>query len=128
MVSLNNYKGKVVYIDFWGVNCSPCVGDIKYYVPQLHEHYHNKDVIFLNICIDVDEKLWKKAISKYNLGGVNLLTEGGFKNKACKTYNVNAVPQYILIDRSGKIAEPNAPRPYEKDRLYSSIDKLLEAP
>ncbi|MFD2146044.1 TlpA family protein disulfide reductase [Mucilaginibacter antarcticus] len=55
-VSLADFKGRVVYIDFWGVYCGPCIGAIKESVPALHQKYKGKQVVFINICIDTDEK------------------------------------------------------------------------
>ncbi|HEX7902668.1 MAG TPA: TlpA disulfide reductase family protein [Chitinophagaceae bacterium] len=108
-VSLSNFKGKVVYIDFWGVNCGPCLLDIKNYVPELHEHYKDKDVVFINICVDAKEAEWKKAIEKFELGGINLIAEGWASHPVCKAYNIGGIPHYVLIDKNGKIVDNNAP-------------------
>ncbi|OQP42917.1 hypothetical protein A4H97_12250 [Niastella yeongjuensis] len=109
LVSLSDFKGKVVYIDFWGVGCGPCIYDIKNTVPQLHEHYKNKDVVFISICVDATESEWKEALKQYKLDGVNLIAEDWIKNPVCKTYNINAIPHYLLIDKSGKISDNNGP-------------------
>ena len=127
-VSLSDFKGKAVYIDFWGVYCGPCISDIKNYVPQVHEKYKGKDVVFLNICVDVDEKTWKENIKKLNLHGVNLLAVGGPQNPACKAYNVSGIPHYVLIDKEGKIVNNNATRPWDLMRTKgeNEIDKALK--
>lgn len=125
-VSLSNYKGKVVYIDFWGVGCAPCIYDIQHSAPKLHERYHNKDVVFINICVDADESAWKKAIAKYNVDGVNLLAEGWTKNEVCKKYNISGIPHYVLIDKEGRIVNPNAPQPFTQSVLHKEIDGVLE--
>jgi peroxiredoxin len=125
-VSLSNFKGKVVYLDFWGVTCGPCRYDIKNYVPKLHEKYHNKDIVFINICVDVNNELWKKTLAEIKLDGVNLLAEGWQNNQVCKDYNIKALPHYMLIDKFGKFANNNAPRPDGLiDNKENVIDKLL---
>jgi peroxiredoxin len=129
MVSLNDFKGKVVYIDFWGVNCSPCIYDIKNHVPALHKKYKDKDVVFINICVDAEEKEWKKALAKYQLDGINVIAEGWTTNPVCKAYNVNGIPHYILMDKNGKIANNNAPRANEllnAEPDKNQIDLLLK--
>lgn len=124
-VSLSDFKGKYVYLDFWGVGCGPCIYDIKNYSPQLHEKYKDKNIVFINICVDADEINWKKAMTKYNLDGVNLLAEGWGGNPVCKAYDVNAIPHYVLIDKEGNFVAHRAPRPSEQiDYLF---DKLLVA-
>jgi thiol-disulfide isomerase/thioredoxin len=127
-VSLSDFKGKVVYIDFWGVGCGPCIYDIKNHVPKLHEHYKNKDVVFLNICVDSKDKEWKEALEKHKLDGVNMIAEGWTNHPVCKAYNVSGIPHYILIDKNGKMVNNNAPAAYEFNLTSgkNEIDLLLK--
>ena len=128
LVSLSDFKGKVVYIDFWGGGCAPCIYDIKNYVPRLHEHYKNKDVVFLNICVDLKDKEWKEALEKYKLDGVNMIAEGWTNHPVCKAYYVNSIPHYILIDKNGKMANKYAPSAGEFNLTSgkNEIDLLLK--
>lgn len=127
-ISLSKFKGKVVYIDFWGVGCGPCIYDIKNYVPKLHEHYKNKEVVFINICVDSKDKEWKKALEKYKLDGVNLVAEGWSNHPVCKAYNISGIPHYILIDKNGKIVDNNARGAHGLDLTSgkNAIDLLLK--
>jgi peroxiredoxin len=123
-VALKDLRGKVVYIDFWGVGCGPCVADIKSSVPVLHEKYKGKNIVFLNICVDATVKDWKENIAKLNLTGLNLIAEGWGKNPVCSAYGVNGIPHYYIIDAAGTIVDNNSPRPSE-ERLYPLLDKLI---
>jgi len=126
-VSLKDFKGKVVYIDFWGKYCGPCRYDIEKYIPKLHEAYKNKNVAFLNICVDVDETEWKEALSTLKLDGVNLLAEGWIKNSVCIDYNTNGIPHYVLIDQKGDMVQNNADAPWQLlGKEKNAIDQLLE--
>jgi len=127
-VSLSNFKGKLVYIDFWGIGCGACIRDIQNYVPFLHKKYKDKNVVFVNICVDSNEDDWKKGLLKYKLDGINLIAEGWAKNPVCKAYNVNALPHYILIDKKGNIADNNAPFASELNGNpnQNEIDLLLK--
>jgi|GEM_PF-520849 AhpC/TSA family. len=126
-VTLNNFKGKVVYIDFWGVGCAPCRSDIQNFVPKMHDKYRDKNVVFINICVDVNETVWKKTISNLKLDGVNLLAEGFTTNPVCIEYNINAVPHYILIDKNGRFKDYNAPRPSTLiGEEINIVDELLD--
>jgi thiol-disulfide isomerase/thioredoxin len=124
MVSLSSFRGKTVYIDFWGVGCGPCIYAIKNYVPELHAKYKDKNIVFINICVDSDEATWKNSLSNLNLHGVNLIAEGWTKNATCKAYNIDAIPHYYLIDTEGKIVNNNADGPGKG--LYAVLDKLLK--
>ena len=127
-VSLGDFKGKVIYIDFWGVGCGPCIYDIENHIPKLHEHYKNKDVVFLNICVDSNDKEWKEALEKYKLDGVNMIAEGWTKHPVCKAYNISGIPHYILVDKNGKMVNNNAPRANEFNLTNgkNEIDLLLK--
>lgn len=122
-VSLNDFKGKNVYIDFWGVGCGPCIYDITNHVPKLHEKYKDKNVVFINICVDASQSEWKENLKKLNLHGVNLLAEGWTKNPTCKAYNVNYIPHYYLINAEGQIVNNNSNRPGMG--IDDDLDKLL---
>jgi peroxiredoxin len=124
-VTLSSFKGKTVYIDFWGVNCGPCIYDITNNVPKLHEKYKDKNIVFINICVDADEKAWKETLKKLNLHGVNLLAQGWTKNPVVSTYNVTGIPHYYLLNNEGKIVNNNSERPGEEG-LHAQLDKLLK--
>jgi thiol-disulfide isomerase/thioredoxin len=128
LVSLSDFKGKIVYIDFWGVGCAPCRYEIANHVPKLHEKYAGKDIVFINICVDVDEKTWKKTLSEIKLEGINLIAEGWTNNQVCKEYNINGLPHYILLDKQGKFVNNNMARPSSiMSGQNTEIDKLLLA-
>jgi peroxiredoxin len=128
LVSLSDFKGKVLFIDFWGVGCGPCIYDIKKHVPQLHEHYKGRDVVFISICVDSKENEWKEALTQYKLDGVNLIAEGWGDHPVCKAYNIDGIPHYVLIDKTGKISDNNAPRASDLDlgSGKNAIDLLLK--
>jgi len=123
-VSLSDFKGKAVYIDFWGVGCGPCMYDIHNSVPSLHEKYKDKNIIFINICVDSEEKEWKESLQKSNLHGINLIATGWTNNKVCKAYGISAIPHYYLINKEG-ITINNNSQIYDMTVLNSEIDKLL---
>ncbi|HMR83165.1 MAG TPA: TlpA disulfide reductase family protein [Niabella sp.] len=127
-VSLSAFKGKVVYIDFWGVTCGPCISDITHYAQKLHEKYRGKEVVFVSVCIDADEKEWKAALKKYKMDDqINLLAEGGDEDPAVKKYNVTSIPHYFLIGKDGKIISNTAPGMHELlTKEGNEIDKALQ--
>lgn len=156
-ISLNDFKGKVVYLNFWGVHCSASKTDMQNFYPRLLEKYKGKDVVFVNICVDENEANWEKAISEYKLNydilgkdavyvtidsnekvrtwkmapseyklnWVDLLAEGGSDSQVCRDYNFFATPDYIIIDKQGKILEFNPARPYDEISIDAIIDKSL---
>ncbi len=88
------------------------------YAKTLHKRYENKEIVFLNVSSCGKEYIEReiKYIKKDNIEGINLID--GDRSYAT-AYQVKAYPTYFIIDKEGKIAVPNAPRPSEEDDLYS---------
>jgi thiol-disulfide isomerase/thioredoxin len=99
---LKDYKEKVLFIEFWGSWCSPCIKSI----PQLQElvaKINNKDLRIIHVAVRDNYQNLEFAIKKYNLDGVHILLTD--KNeKSWKTYiDFYSVPYYAIINRDGKI-------------------------
>ncbi|MFN0256788.1 TlpA family protein disulfide reductase [Pedobacter ureilyticus] len=123
-ISLSDFRGKVVYIDFWGIYCNPCINEINQYAEKVHQKYSN--VVFINICVDADEKAWQKTLKSLKLNGINLLAKGWTKNPVCQAYNVSGIPHHVLIDKNGKLIDNAAP---DLGRLMEDnnvLDQLLK--
>lgn len=126
LVSLADFKGKVVYIDLWASWCSPCLAEMPY-LNKLKKKFEGKDVVILSISIDTERNRWLKKIADMGLDGVQLIDSSGSMNsKIAKDYKAVGVPQYILIDKKGRIASSFAPRPSYESVIAREINKLLE--
>jgi thiol-disulfide isomerase/thioredoxin len=107
-VSLAQYRGKVVLLEFWIVNCGFCIGA----VPKLNaidEKFRDKNFEFISINIHDSQNLIDIFRDK-NKPGYQILTSG---ESTGNSYGVSAYPSFVLIDRDGKIA-------YSKAGLYEN--------
>ncbi len=109
-ISLDELKGKLVYIDVWATWCGPCKGEIPHLI-KLEKEYHNKDITFVSISVDEEKDKWKEMVKEKQLKGVQLFADKGWKSDFVKAYNINGIPRFILLDKEGKIISPDAPRP-----------------
>ncbi|WP_373521710.1 TlpA family protein disulfide reductase [Aquiflexum sp.] len=131
---LSDFKGKIVYIDFWGTWCYPCIEEIPDAL-SLQEKYKDKPVNFVYVALEHSSDIirWKEFIAGKNqrfgkfldnkpFPGVHLVAEDQFRNEAIRDYKINFAPTHVLIDQNGKIVKARAKR--SKD-IHEDIDKLL---
>lgn len=128
--SLEDYRGKYVYIDVWATWCGPCIQQIPF-LQTLEKEYHNKNIAFISISTDESqrsggsweaaEKKWRDFVKKRNMSGVQLWSGQDFSFQ--QAYQINGIPRFILIDPKGNIVDANAPRPSE-ERLKTLFTSL----
>ena len=122
---LEDLKGKYVYIDVWATWCGPCRAEIPS-LKKLEEKYHDKNIAFVSISIDVDKdhEKWKNFVSEKQLGGIQLFADKNWNSEFMLSYGINSIPRFILIDPNGKIVKSDASRPSNPE-LQKQLDALL---
>jgi peroxiredoxin len=96
-VSLSDFKGKIVVIDFWSTWCSWCKETTEE-LEKLHNNFKDRDVVFLGISMDsgsnADMKV-RNFAQKHGLTYLLLIDDGS----ASKSYQVNKLPTTYILDR-----------------------------
>ena len=109
-VSLSDFRGKVVYLDFWASWCGPCMREVPY-AKELKKRFEGEeDLIFLYVSVDEDESAWRRTIEEREIQGVHLRVHG-MQHEIAQAYNVRGVPSFFIIDRDGIIHDNNPSRP-----------------
>lgn len=119
---LSDYKGKVVYLDFWASWCGPCRQQMPA-AKELKKYYEGKDVVFLYVSIDKDTASWENGINAMSIEGVHTLSPT-WSGEIAQKYNISSIPAYFLIDKKGNFAARPA-RPSQKEEVIKQIDALL---
>nr|MBI1230687.1 redoxin domain-containing protein [Cytophagales bacterium] len=101
-VSLSDYRGKYVLIDFWAGWCKPC-RDENPNVVRLYEKYKDKGFEVFGVSLDRTKEMWVKAIEEDNLTWPQVSDLKYFNSEAAETYQINAIPATYMIDPDGNI-------------------------
>ncbi len=97
-VSLHDFRGKTVILNFWATWCPPCVAEMPSLV-QLQKTMGDK-VVILAVSMDVDNGAYKQFIRDHQ---IDLLTVRDGANKSNALYGTYKFPETYIIDKDGKI-------------------------
>lgn len=105
-VSLSDFKGKYVLVDFWASWCGPCRAENPNVV-KAYNQYKDKNFTILGVSLDDDSTAWTKAIAHDHLTWTEVSDLKGWKNAVAQEYGVNAIPANYLVDPDGTIVAHN---------------------
>lgn len=122
--SLEDFRGKIVFLEFWATWCPPCVISMPE-VDNLTNAYAGKDVVFLSVSVDQSEEPVRNFLKRKPLSSrVALAGDSGIDLR----YRVGGIPMFFLIDKEGNVAASwdgysgSYPRQWR-----THIDRLLKA-
>lgn len=99
-ISLSDYEGKVLFLNFWATWCPPCRAEIPDFI-EVYDEYKDKGLEILGISLDqigVDQV--RKFVERYKMNyPVAMATNEMFKDYPPP----QAIPTTLVIDRDGKI-------------------------
>ena len=124
--TLESLKGKYVYIDVWATWCGPCRAELPS-LKSVEEKYKGKNIEFVSISVDVekDHDKWKNFVKDKELGGTQLIADKNWLSDFIKSFSINSIPRFILIDPKGNVVDADAARPSDP-RLQEKLNGLLQ--
>ena len=100
MVSLSDYKGKVILLNIWATWCPPCVAEAPS-IDKLHKMFEDEDFVLLAVSIDEGgEKAVEDFMKRKNLSFPVLLDPEG---RVARLYRTTGVPESFIIRKDGTI-------------------------
>ncbi len=98
-VSFDDFKGKVVLLDFWATWCPPCRAYIPYLI-EFHNKYSNQGLVVIGISND-DIGAMKSFKTSQQIPYLLLVSD----NETLKRYGITAIPTTYVFDRKGKFVK-----------------------
>lgn len=115
-VSLSQFRGKVLLVDFWAAWCGPCRAENPNVVAAYNK-YHDKGFDVLGVSLDREKEAWLKAIADDHLTWTHVSDLQFWQNAAAKLYGISAIPSNVLLDRDGVIIGRNLRGKELQDKL-----------
>lgn len=120
-ISLSEFKGKYVLIDFWASWCGPCRAENPNVVAA-YKKFNKKGFEIFGVSLDENKAKWIDAIHQDKLTWKQVSDLKGWGNEVAKMYGVNSIPHSILLDKEGTIVAKNL----RGDELHKKIAEVLE--
>ncbi len=123
-IALDDLRGKVVLLDFWGTWCPPCVES----VPSLRDMYKRytkeKSFVMISVSVHDEEDKWRAFTAKNQMAWLQYLDRD---SKVARAFSVNRFPTYILIDHEGILRFRSSGLSFEREAaLNEAIHKQIK--
>ncbi|MEP0711880.1 MAG: TlpA disulfide reductase family protein [Algoriphagus sp.] len=112
------WKGKLVFLDFWLSGCGACLSFAKEtFLPIMEEFEDHPDVLFVTVAVDSNRELWEKSVEsgRYTTEQSINLYSGGTEHPTLRQNHIRSFPAQVLLDREGRILQSGGfPKSKEK--------------
>ena len=123
-ITLEDLRGKVVVLDFWGTWCPPCVESIPSLRSLNKKFTKEPSFLLIGVSSDSDEETWKEFTTKEKMIWPQFLDQ---ERQMQRAFNVRAFPTYIVIDHEGIIRFRSIGTSWERSAdLQDTIKKYLK--
>ena len=127
-ISISNFKGKIILLDFWASWCVPCHEQNQKEFSKLYKKYKDENFIIISYSLDKKDakEKWREASKKDNINWVNISNLKGFNDPISKQYSISSIPNSFLIDQKGIIIKSFIGYNPENEIIENEILKLMK--
>jgi peroxiredoxin len=120
-ISLSDYRGKVVLLDFWATWCAPCRAEMPH-VKEVYAAYKDKGFDILGVSMDNNRQALDSYLEEQGMTWRQVFDGKGWQAEIGQLYAVSSIPATFLIDKQGKIRYKNL----RGDELEEAVVKLVK--
>lgn len=102
VITLKDFRGKYVILDFWASWCIPCRAESQY-IKRIYHKLHSKGLEVFSISCDTDENSWRKIVKQDSMAWNQGILLGDNKRTVYELYGITVIPAIWVIDPEGKI-------------------------
>ena len=122
-VSLSDFRGNVVFLNFWATWCPPCVIEMPS-MQKLHRRFKDKNFVMVAINSQETDAQVKSFFDKYKLSFTALLDSSA---EVGAWFDVNAFPTTFVLDKQGRIiGRALGPREWDSQASVALFDYLID--
>jgi len=121
LVKLSDFRGKVVFVNFWGTWCPSCVDEMPE-IQKLYEHFKGRKFEMLEVSIDNDWPEIHQFYKDHNLALPTYLDPG---HQIATLYKVYKFPETFLIDGNGNVVRHTWYEHWADPRVVAKVEGLI---
>ena len=106
-ISLQNYRGKVVLLDFWAVWCPPCIVEMPN-VKRVYNTYKDQGFDIIGVSLDTDETRLRNYLKENNVPWRQIFSGQKWNSPLAQKYHIRSIPAPWLIARDGTLISREA--------------------
>jgi thiol-disulfide isomerase/thioredoxin len=95
-------KNKWILLHFWSNTCGPCIKEMDAMV-SYYKTLDTAKIVFISVSLDDNRDKWKKASTTNKIKWTNVWESGGMYGDLCLTYNLPAMPFFVLFNSEKKL-------------------------
>ena len=107
LISLQQYRGKVVLLDFWAVWYGPCIGEMPN-VKRVYDTYKDQGFDVIGVSLDTDETRLRNYLKNNNISWRQIFSGQKWKSPLAQQYHIQTIPAPWLIARDGTLISREA--------------------
>lgn len=125
-LSVADFKGKIVLLDFWATWCGPCIGEFPL-LKKMYEKHHANGFEIIGVSLDANQEqkgdaALREYLSKDPLPWPQYYQGNGWESEFSLSYGILAIPTSFIIDREGRLLSVGE----RGEELAKQIDLLME--